>query len=236
MCCCFQTFKELSAFFAARFFRSGCKGKSLYYFNQIFLLFFEEFFSSHSPDSLPEDLKNYPIFLNRVAKLGSFTYSTKFFCYFLKIFPFVFLPEFFEELIAFLKADGKDTRSIFISKFFLCFSLTRYQHQFTHLLLICYTVCKELIRFVTCALTAFLFFYTRFCEVFVSNRVAKINSSKSLPNISGSFFACLLETPCRQGFQLEKTFTGFRTSCAAVHHTGPCTYLVSPYTRAVLSQ
>src|SRR5258708_40312684 len=94
MCCCFQTFKELLAFFATRFFRSGCKGKSLYYFNQIFLLFFEEFFSSHSPDSLPEDLKNYPIFLNRVATLASFTYSTKFFCCFLKIFPFVFLPEF----------------------------------------------------------------------------------------------------------------------------------------------
>jgi len=55
-----------------------------------------------------------------------------------------FFPESFEELIAFFKADGKDTRSIFISKFFLRFSLTPFQHLFTRLLLICYTVCKEL--------------------------------------------------------------------------------------------
>ena len=43
MCYCFQSFKELLAFFAIRFFRSGCKGKGLYYFNQIFLLFLEDF-------------------------------------------------------------------------------------------------------------------------------------------------------------------------------------------------
>jgi len=61
MCYCFQTFKELSApgtlpdfVFAARFFRAGCKGMSLYNFNQIFLLFFEVFSSL----SEPEDLKN----------------------------------------------------------------------------------------------------------------------------------------------------------------------------------
>jgi len=81
MCYCFQTFKELSApgtlpdfVFAARFFRSGCKGMSLYNFNQIFLLFFEVFSSL----SEPEDLKNCRFFLKRVAKLQPFIISPNF--------------------------------------------------------------------------------------------------------------------------------------------------------------
>jgi len=89
--------------------------------------------------------------LKRVAKLQPLIISTKFFCQISKIFFFSFLPELLKNYSLFLGADGKDTRSIFISKFFFLFLSTLIHISTLYLL----AICKELVRFVTLFILTF---------------------------------------------------------------------------------
>ena len=82
MCCCFQTFKELSAFFAARFF-------------------------------------------DRVAKVRAFIISTKFFCYFSKIFSFLTCQIHYQKIwrtVAFFEAGCKARKLYLFNQIFLLLS------------------------------------------------------------------------------------------------------------------
>ena len=110
------------------------------------------------------------------------------------------LTRTFEELFAFFEADGKDTRSIFITKFFLSLVI-----HISTLLSAChlqrtYPICHSLY-------SLFLSPLSRFTGVSVSNRVAKIDSSTSLPNIFISFFLPFSETRYQRTFHSKKTFT-----------------------------
>jgi len=101
----FPNFQRTFGLFRHPIFRPGCKGKSLYEFNQIFLLFLEDF-------------------------------------------SLRFVTRFFEELSLFLKADGKDTRSYFITKFFFTFLKSILDFVVPLYSLFLLTVCKELTRFL----------------------------------------------------------------------------------------
>ena len=65
-------------------------------------------------------------FLKRAAKLGSFTYSTKFFCQISKIFFSFFYPEFLKNLSLFSKRTAKIRGVLLSAKFFFPFSLTHF--------------------------------------------------------------------------------------------------------------
>jgi len=91
--------------------------------------------------SEPEDLKNCRFF-EAGCKVTTFYHFTKFFGQISKISFFSFLPELLKNYSLFFEADGKDTRSIIISKFFLSLVI----HIST---LYLFVICKELVRFVT---------------------------------------------------------------------------------------
>jgi hypothetical protein len=91
--------------------------------------------------SEPDDLKNCRFFEAGCKVTTSYQFNQIFRVDFEDLFLLV-LTRIFEELFAFLRADGKDTGSIFISKLFLSLVI----HISTlHLL----AICKELVQFAT---------------------------------------------------------------------------------------
>ena len=184
---------------------------SLYNFNQIFLLFFEDFFSVVRTRRFEELL----LFWSGLQSYNLY----HFYQIFLPIFEDFFLrslTRFLKNYSLFLEADGKDTRSIFISKFFLCFSLTLYQHHYSLYSSSAIPSAKNLSDLLTYIVSSFSLLTTSFFEVSVSNRVAKIDSSASLPNIFVSFFETRREMQYQQGFQKKKTFKGCAAAFAVV--------------------
>ena len=119
-------FQRTSGFFAARFFRSGCKGTSLYNFNQIFLLFFRSFFFRISTRWFEE----LSLFWSGLQSYNLYHFYQIFLPNFWRFFLLT-LTRTFWRTIAFLQADGKDTRSIFITKFFFHFPFTSYSHFYS---------------------------------------------------------------------------------------------------------
>jgi hypothetical protein len=75
MCCCFQTFKELSAFSPPDFFDRVAKVQAFIISTKFFCYFFEVFSFEFQPD----DLKNCRFF-EAGCKVTTFIISTKFFC------------------------------------------------------------------------------------------------------------------------------------------------------------
>ena len=126
--------------FAARFFRSGCKGMSLYNFNQIFLLFFEVFF--------------FVIRARRFEELVAFfeagckvTTSYLFNQIFLSDFEdfFFSFTRTFEELFAFFRS-GRQRYGEYLYQ--QIFSFFFFHSLFTLLLFYLLAICKELFQFV----------------------------------------------------------------------------------------
>ena len=74
MCYCFHSFKELSAS-CRPIFRPGCKGTSLYFLNQIFLLFLEDF----NLHFLTKTFEELPLFFEADGKDTRRILITKFF-------------------------------------------------------------------------------------------------------------------------------------------------------------
>jgi len=77
--------------------------------------------------SEPEDLKNCRFF-EAGCKVTTSKHFNQIFLSDFEEFFLLILPELLKNYSLFLRADGKDTRSIFISKFFLSLSSTRYSH------------------------------------------------------------------------------------------------------------
>ena len=174
-------FQRTLGFFAIRFFRSGCKGRSLYNFNQIFLLFFEVFFFVVRTRRFEE----LSLFWSGLQSYNLLTFQPNFSVRFRRFFSSYFTRTF-EELFAFFRSGRQRYEEYSYQQIF---SFTRYSHFYS--LSIChlqrtFPICHSLYPL-------FLSPLTPFTGVSVSNRVAKINSSPSLPNIFKPFFALLFE-------------------------------------------
>lgn len=177
-------------------------------------------------------------FFDRVAKVWAFIISTKFFCYFSKIFSSlsepedlknccffeagckvttsyhfnqIFLSDFedfflliftrtFEELFAFFRSGRQRYEEYFYQQIFLFISFNSYPHFYS--LSACHL--QRTCPFCHSLYPHFLSSLPPFTGVSVSNRVAKIESSTSLPNNFRYFFLLFPETRYQQRFHGQK--------------------------------
>ena len=116
----------------------------------------------------------------------------------------------FEELFAFFRSGRQRYEEYYYQQIF---SFTRYSHFYS--LSICHL--QRTCPFCHSLYPLFLSPLPPFTGVSVSNRVAKIDSSTSLPNIFISFFPSFSKTRCQQGFHSQKTFTA--SHAPSVAHT-----------------
>lgn len=161
--------------------------------------------------SEPEDLKNCRFFEAGCKVTTSYHFIQIFRSDFEEFFLLIFTRTF-EELFAFFRSGRQRYEEYFYQQIF---SFTRYSHFYS--LSICHL--QRTCPFCHCFYPLFLSPLAPFTGASVSNRVAKIDSSTSLPNIFRSFFLPFSETRCQQGFHCQKTFTANHTPSVA--HTPP---------------